>query len=413
MAGVSQLLYASEDNTVLSWMVAIVAFATAMYWSSIPRVAYGEVKGFWPREVIRATLLPFASLRSYIEVLSAERHWVMIGLGIVIAIPFLLIFALLFGSADPLFQRVLSDIFSFSDGGKTVVRLLRDVFLFACFLGAAWTMLSRAVVPTMRSWTVIAISSIIPQTVLSCLNVLFLIFLGFQIPYLMGGGSFIAQYGITYADYARNGFFQLLIAGAIALTLILAIHVTTEFRERFTRLLGALLIIQTLVILVSAASRLRLYIGAYGLTVDRSWAAYGIFCIAVVLIMTLVALVTQVESFRLRKLLSLVAIASFSLPLLVNVESIVVTYNIQRAEAHPERPMDMGYLQSLSFDAIPPQVALWQRAQLPESSSPLSAGDVIDLREHLLNQKTQVSQESWWGRTLSQDVAAESLQSVR
>lgn len=412
MAGVSQLLYANRTNVDLSWLVAIVAFVAAMYWGSVPRISYAEVRSFWPAELLRSVLWPLASLRSYVRVLATENRSVMVGLGVVIALPFLGIFVILFSSADPLFKRVVSDFFSFSSGGFSISRLVRDTLIFLYFLGTGWTMLLRTALPAVRSWAIGLVSSIIPQTVLSCLNALFLLFLGFQIPYLMGGGSFIAQYGITYADYARNGFFQLLIAGAIALALVLAVHVATEFRERVTRLLGALLIVQTLVILVSAVSRLHLYIGAYGLTVDRSWAAYGIFCIAVVLIMTLVTLVAQMESFRLRKTLSVVALGMLTVPLLVNVERIVVNYNIWRVEAHPNQELDVVYLHSLSSDAIPLQVALLQRAQLPEHSTLLSSSDLVYLRQYLLNRRDRTP-VPWWGRTLSDDVAAESLKGVR
>ena len=79
-----------------------------------------------------------------------------------------------------------------------------------------------------------------------------------------------ATAGLTYAEYARSGFWQLLVVTGLTFVVVgtrlegrRRAHATRRLVLRF--LLGALLCL-TLVVLVSALHRLRLYEDAFGLT---------------------------------------------------------------------------------------------------------------------------------------------------
>ena len=61
-----------------------------------------------------------------------------------------------------------------------------------------------------------------PVTVLAVLDVLYAFFLAVQCAALFGGADYLARAGISYASYARSGFFQLVAVAAVNLACLLA-----------------------------------------------------------------------------------------------------------------------------------------------------------------------------------------------
>jgi hypothetical protein len=103
---------------------------------------------------------------------------------------------------------------------------------------------------------------------------LFAVFVADQLAALFGGADYVLRTaGLTYAQYARSGFWQLLVVTALTLVVI---AVTATRADRSTPaartwvrcLLGALACL-TLVIVASALSRMWSYQQAYGFTVLR------------------------------------------------------------------------------------------------------------------------------------------------
>jgi hypothetical protein len=76
--------------------------------------------------------------------------------------------------------------------------------------------------------------------------------------------------GLTYAEYARQGFWQLLAAAALALVVVKGATVLagprTPAERLLLRALLGLLCVLTIVIVASSFHRLRLYESAFGLT---------------------------------------------------------------------------------------------------------------------------------------------------
>lgn len=107
-----------------------------------------------------------------------------------------------------------------------------------------------------------------PVTVLAVLDVLYAFFLAVQCAALFGGADYLAQVGISYASYARSGFFQLVAVAAVNLGLAwlacLALCKGEGRGLRMVQVLGTLLVAASGVMLVSALWRMNLYVGAYG-----------------------------------------------------------------------------------------------------------------------------------------------------
>ncbi|CAN5694417.1 hypothetical protein BH18ACT13_BH18ACT13_11700 [soil metagenome] len=100
---------------------------------------------------------------------------------------------------------------------------------------------------------------------------LFLVFVVVQVTVLFGGHDHVLETaGLAYAEYARQGFWQLIVAAVLTLAVIAAAarvaqpHHAAE-KTLLRALLGTLCVL-TIVIVASALHRLDLYEEAFGLT---------------------------------------------------------------------------------------------------------------------------------------------------
>lgn len=109
---------------------------------------------------------------------------------------------------------------------------------------------------------------------LGAMPAIFAVFLGLQARELFGGDDWVrATTGLTYAEFALRGFFQMVWATVLTLPLLYAgCTLLAPGQARGLRSVRALAVAQLLLnglVTLSAANRLRLYVTAYGLTEDR------------------------------------------------------------------------------------------------------------------------------------------------
>jgi hypothetical protein len=193
-------------------------------------------------------------------------------------------------------------------------------------------------------------------TPLVLLDALFLAFVVVQLAVLFGGHEHVLRTaGLTYAEYARQGFWQLLAAAALTCVVVGASALVADAPRRsqrlFLRLLLGLLCVLTIVVVVSALRRLLLYEEAFGLTRLRLLAEAlalwfgGLFAL----------LVTAGLIAHVRRQLPRIAIAGTAVALLtfsfVNPDGLIAERNIERWRDSGR--LDVTYLQKLSADAAP------------------------------------------------------------
>lgn len=170
-----------------------------------------------------------------------------------------------------------------------------------------------------------------PVTVLAVLDVLYAFFLAVQCAALFGGADYLAQVGISYASYARSGFFQLVAVAAVNLACLLACLALCKGEGRGLRMvqvLGTLLVAASGVLLVSALWRMNLYVGAYGLSFKRVLTYWGMAVLAVLLAAALWKVWHR--HFRWFRVLLSVGVAGWLLLNYANVDALVARYNIGR-----------------------------------------------------------------------------------
>jgi hypothetical protein len=122
---------------------------------------------------------------------------------------------------------------------------------------------------------------------------LFASFLIVQARYLFADDQALAAYGLTYAQYARRGFGWLVVTAVLAYGLLVSADALTQRPKHNPHLFLGLAwgwIGAVLLMLASAAYRLRLYVVAYAWTITRLQVAVFMFWLAVAWLITAWAL---------------------------------------------------------------------------------------------------------------------------
>lgn len=291
--------------------------------------------------------------------------------GILLALPALVIFALLFASADPIFSRVLSNPLDWiepASAGEIVARVLVVSLLAYVLAGLSIHAINQpGAFKGYREHKVRAAGSTEALVVVAGIDLLFAVFVAVQLRYFFAGEEAVKTLGFTYAEYARRGFGQLIVVAILTLFLFLGLSLLSMPNSRRLgrtfSLLGSIWILLTSVILVSALQRLLLYEDAYGFTRLRTYTHVFIFCLAGLLVGTLA--LQWLKRLRAFALLSLAASLAFILFLnVLGVDAFVAERNLDRAVAG--RELDMFYLVELSADAVPVLVA--RAGELPPES---------------------------------------------
>ncbi|MFT3841794.1 MAG: DUF4173 domain-containing protein [Myxococcaceae bacterium] len=157
----------------------------------------------------------------------------------------------------------------------------------------------------------------------------------------------------TYAMYAREGFFQLLVAAGITLGVLIVVPpraslATASMRSGF-RVVCTLLVLATLPMLASAFRRLGLYEASYGFTGERVAAQACSLLIALMLAWRGVTLWTWPWRFGVGALASTIAVLIAMN--LFNPDAFIARENLARTSTSVV--VDRAYLSTLSADATP------------------------------------------------------------
>lgn len=352
---------------VLAMLSALVLLAMTMNAIPVPNLGLARI-----RDLVVAALGTGLSVAGGVVPLlfrDAELHTVLrpdqegsakqLVRALVLATPVVFVFGLLLTRADPVF----GSFFAFPD--VDIERLFSHILItgFFAWIVAGW--LRRAFImrpegrTTLSTPFPIALGFTDVTLTLGALSALFAAFVVAQISWLFGGESFVLRTtGLTFANYARRGFFELVAVAGLLLPLLLGVHAlipTSDVRAvRTFRRLALLLVLLLGAILASAGARMRLYIQYYGISVDRLYATAIMLWLAIVFVgLAVTILRARPRTFAWGLVVSAYA-TLFTLNIL-NPDAMVARANLARANGQQSGVAgpDFQYLATLGGDAIP------------------------------------------------------------
>lgn len=200
-------------------------------------------------------------------------------IGIAAAIPILAVVISLLGSADAVFDDMLENIFEDIDFG-TVVGII-FMYIGAGLGSYAWVARFSDKKDKFKHRDKRVGEPAILITIGIILGVVYLVFCGIQIVYLFAGVGELPK-GYTYAQYAREGFFQLLFVCIINLIIILVgVH---NFKESTVlKIVLTIITACTYIMIASSAYRMYLYVSEYQLSLLRLWVLWTLIWLTFIL----------------------------------------------------------------------------------------------------------------------------------
>ena len=268
----------------------------------------------------------------------------------------IVVFGSLLRGADPIFASLV-ELPQFDVGRVVSHGLLIGLFCWLVsgwFRGALGSDLRKHSAPESLPF---GLSLLDITTALGTLNILFAVFIAAQLGWFFGGENFLrARTGLTVAQYARRGFFEMVWVVMLVVPLLVATRAVLQpgrALERRHTVLSLPVIVLLGGIIISAVTRMQLYVRYFGLTVDRFYPLVFMAWLGAVLIW----LALTVLRGRGRSFIAGVAVSGLATLATLNVvapDAIVARFNMNRAATThrlAESTLDLRHMSALSAEA--------------------------------------------------------------
>lgn len=362
------LLTDAEFLVRLSMTYCLASYCYFLYAAFGNRIEQGLSDYIYIDFVRMLFVLPFRSIGAIFPALAnksaarGSRFLLRILAGIAIAvIPTLLV--LVFLSYDAGFREILDNLFSFDDEeiGRTIISLIYTLPLamygFGLYASANVRILQDN--NTESCDQRLQKTKILPQVtaLVAVLPILFLyvVFFISQWKYYVSGFTGVLPENFSYAEYARQGFFELCSVSVINLLIIVAIAFFIKRNKNgisvILKIVAPVFCICTLILISTAIAKLVMYIDCYGLTQKRIYALWLMVLIGIVFLV--IALGQFLRRFKPVAVSLLVAILLFAGLSVCNVNALCANYNVDRYLAGSLETLDVPAMRRLGDSAVP------------------------------------------------------------
>ncbi len=276
-----------------------------------------------------------------------ESKLIYVGIGILVSIPLVIVIVSLLYKADAVFAEAIDKLLELIDLENIIGVLLTVIVTFVGAYANIRYLDEKSVRIQDKEHHVY--EPVLAITVTSIITVIYLFFCGIQVVYLTFGNYLTLPDGYTYAEYAHEGFYELLTV--CILNLIIVLVASYFFGENTVlKVILTIICVCTYIMLISSVYRMFLYVREYDLTKLRVYVLYGLFVLAILLAGVIIYIYR--ESFPLFRY----GIAVMTVAVIILVYShpatLIAKYNIyQMTERHST--VDIKHLCKLGTDAAP------------------------------------------------------------
>lgn len=277
-------------------------------------------------------------------------------IGVIVTVPMLIIVIPLLMSSDKIVEEyTVAWVENIAISTESVARTI----IFLCVISYAYAQsnlpkisIFKAEIPKIKMQKTEEVLKIVQGrkyssiTFLIVMNTVYMAFVFVQIKYLFFKLGSLPE-GITYAQYAREGFIQLVLVVIINIVIMLTVEWLHEEKIKIVRTLEGIMLVLSFCMAVSAFYRMNLYETQYGYTVLRllvylflAFLFFGMIGLGIYLI---------TDNKNILHGISTVAVIYYVAISLWNIEGFIATKNIERYEITGK--IDVYYLEDLSADA--------------------------------------------------------------
>lgn len=277
--------------------------------------------------------------------------------GVAAAIVLLMIVLPLLFSSDRIFSHVFNRIFGFFNPLKLLENIdigniigIGLTFVFGMFsLYAFFAGLFKMKLTGKDEEHPGRISPVTGIAFAGIVAAVYVLYAGIQILFLFLGMDQGLPDGVTYSQYAHEGFWQLLLVSLINfVTVLICVQIFVD--NRMLKILLSVISVCTCIMILSAGYRMMLYVKEY----DLSFLRVLVLWFLLVLLIWFVGIIQSIfrRHFRLFRYMTAVVSVCYILLSLSHVDAVIASYNIRNAQ--DQKDIDVYYLTDmLSQDAVP------------------------------------------------------------
>lgn len=333
-----------------AWIIGWCTLVGGRTWTAVftgpflPWVLFGRLRS-WVYETVKTALPARSGLPG------PGRVAVVAGLTVGLVV----VFGALFAAADPAFAHLAGNLVPSVVGVDFFSRTAVFGIVVTFVLGGAYLVRFPPRLDAMAPAPMQPVPRWEWALPLGVLDTLFIAFVAVQATVLFGGHTHVLETeDLTYAEYARQGFWQLLWVSALTL-LVLSVVIRVAGRvsasdRRVLRILVGILCVTSVVVVISAIHRMWLYQQAYGFSTERLMVITTEVWLGAVFVLVAVAGIRMTGRWLPRAVLVAGVLALLGLAAL-NPERLIADRNIDRFEQ--TGALDAEYLSGLSSDIDP------------------------------------------------------------
>lgn len=295
-------------------------------------------------------------------------------------------------SADNEFAKIFSTIFkdiNIFNVSELTGRIIIIIIAFFYFAGFFMNMLDKEnglkefekdeKAEKKESYTI--------RMMITVLNLVYLVFCFTQIKVLF------TEQKIKYSEFARKGFFQLMIVSLINIVMILKANnknlKETEKQEKYKKTMCIVMVIFTLIIIISAFARMTLYQQNYGYTRLRILVDYTLITEIILLIPTIIYILKN--KIDLIKTYFVIIITMYCLVNFINIDKIIMKNNFNRYKETGY--IDLNYLMEMNNSDLIEQLLELKDTEFKYSEKAYSQSDTDkqEIQEQIGKQQRELN----------------------
>lgn len=307
--------------------------------------------------------------------------------GLLITIPIALIIIGMLASADQEFSNVLYSIirvigkaFGNMQFMEIVLRLILIIIVFIYLASFFDNIITNFKIEKEFKENNELKDNTTIKMILTTLNIIYLVFSIIQIKALI-----IRDENINYANYARQGFFQLMIISVLNLIMILIAKRKDYKDNNYTNIMCLFMVFFTFILIITSAIRMYFYEQAYGYTFLRLAVYFTLLTEAILLIPTILYVVNKKK--KLLKTYFSIIVTMYVIINLVNIDNIIASRNVTRYLETGK--IDMVYIENnTGTDAIKQIIRILQSDKDENGTKQIASIYLVNTYEKLNNENS-------------------------
>lgn len=383
----SALVFLFYDNILIKGLNFLFLTAAVIYWISLltgrtlEKKISAYILGDFYHQVLVVPFSNFAccfgAIRKLIAGNKKGKSLLAGGIGILVILPVLAVVINLLIKADAAFAWVIANL-HFSVSMDILIQIILGIpvacYLYGLVYGDRYGRnTGRVTIESVDKMAAVCrfAPAVTVNSALTALNFVFIVYFLSQLTYLFSAFNNRLPELMTYAEYARRGFFELCTVAAINLAVITAANLIVKREKvKILRVETAALCLFTLMLIITAVSKMVMYINTYGLTqlhVYTSWFMVVLFFIFAV------TAVRQFKKFNTARVMFIGFVILFMILSYGNIDGRIAAYNIDRYKNGTLESLDVKALSGMSDAAVPYMYNLYQETTDPVLKEQLKA----------------------------------------